>query len=73
MNNGLKTERTMTMNVISIDTFEQINPLDALGICQCKDCIHFRYNIENEPYCANKYGLADPKETDYCPYARRKE
>lgn len=49
-----------------------IDPLDALGICRCKDCIHLSYNNENEPYCNNRYGLSDPKETDYCPYAKRK-
>lgn len=61
------------MKLINIDDFKQIDPLDALGICQCKYCIHFNYNNENEPYCNNKYGLSDPKETDYCPYARKKE
>lgn len=50
-----------------------INPLDALGVCRCKDCIHLEYNQENEPYCNHRCGLSDPKETDYCPYAKRKE
>lgn len=47
--------------------------LEALGICFCQDCIHFRYNNENEPYCNHIYGLNEPYETDYCSYAKRKE
>lgn len=50
-----------------------IDPLNALGICQCKDCIHLDYNNENEPYCNHIYGLNEPYETDYCSYAKRKE
>ncbi len=59
-----------TLDLINAPT---VNPLDVLGICRCKDCVHFRHNIENEPYCVNRYGLNDPEETDYCPYAKRKE
>lgn len=64
---------TITGCILQEISSPTIDPLDALGICQCKDCIHFRHNIENEPYCINRYGLNDPKETDYCPYAKRKE
>ncbi len=57
----------------AVNNTPTIDPLDALGICRCKDCIHFRHNIENEPYCNHIYGLNEPYETDYCSYAKRKE
>lgn len=28
------------MKLINNDDFKQIDPLEALGICRCKDCIH---------------------------------
>lgn len=50
-----------------------IDPLDAFGICRCKDCIYLWHDANNDLFCAYKYGLKCPKETDYCPYAMRKE
>lgn len=57
----------------AIDNTPTIDTLDALGICRCKDCILFKHNDVNEPYCISIHGLPSPKETDYCPYAKRKE
>lgn len=50
-----------------------IDPLDAFEICRCKDCIYLWHDANNDLFCAYKYGLKRPKETDYCPYAMRKE
>lgn len=49
-----------------------INPLDALGVCRCKDCLYLWHDAQNELFCAIEK-LNYPKETDYCPYAKRKE
>lgn len=49
-----------------------IDPLDVLGICRCKECIFFKYNDVNEPYCISIHGLPTPKETDYCSFGKRK-
>lgn len=57
----------------TIDNATTIDPLDALGICRCKDCIYLWHDANNDLFCAYKYGLKHPKETDYCPYAKRKE
>lgn len=58
--------------MINIDDFKQIDPLDALGICQCKDCIHLWHDANNDNFCAYKNELQYPKETDYCPYAEKR-
>lgn len=47
--------------------------LDALGVCRCKECIYLWHDANNDLFCAYQYGLKHPKETDYCPYAKRKE
>ena len=49
-----------------------IDPLDALGVCRCKDCLCLWHDAQNELFCAIEK-LNYPKETDYCPYAKRKE
>lgn len=42
-------------------------------IVRCKDCKHFRRNLENDTYCNCVGGLTDPEEHDFCSYGERRE
>lgn len=43
-------------------------PLDIVLVVRCKDCKHFRRNLENDTYCDCVGGLSDPEENDFCSY-----
>ena len=40
-----------------------IDPLDALGVCRCKDCLYLQHDAQNELFCAIEK-LNCPKEMD---------
>lgn len=42
--------------------------VDAVPVVRCEDCIYFRLNDENVPYCVNPFGLDDPKPDGFCNY-----
>lgn len=42
------------------------------AVVHCKDCKHWRHNLENETYCSLVNGLTDPEEDDFCSYGERK-
>ena len=48
---------------------------DVVKVVRCKDCKHFRRNLENDAYssCVCCGGMADPEETDFCSFGERKE
>ena len=47
--------------------------VDAVIPVRCKDCKHYRKNIENDTYCSSVNGLTDPQEDDFCSYGERKD
>ena len=47
--------------------------VDAVPVVRCKDCKHFKRNLENDTYCSSVNGLTDPQEDDFCSYGERKE
>lgn len=46
---------------------------DVVKITRCKDCKHFKRNLENDTYCNCVGELSDPAENDFCSYGERKE
>ena len=47
--------------------------VDAVEVVRCKDCKHFRRNLENDTYCDCVGGLTGPEENDFCSYGERKD
>ena len=47
--------------------------VDAVPAVRCRDCKHFKRNLENDTYCSSVNGLTDPEEDDFCSYGKRKE
>ena len=47
--------------------------VDAVPVVRCKDCKHFKRNLENDTYCSSVNGLTDPQEDDFCSYGERKK
>ena len=47
--------------------------VDAVPVVRCRDCKHFKRNLENDTYCSSVNGLTDPQEDDFCSYGERKE
>lgn len=47
--------------------------VDAVPVVRCKDCKHFKHNLENDTYCDCIGGLTDPEEHDFCSYGERKD
>ena len=47
--------------------------VDAVPAVRCRDCKHFKRNLENDTYCSSVNGLTDPQEDDFCSYGERKE
>lgn len=43
------------------------------AVVHCKDCKHWRNNLENATYCHLVSGLTEPEEDDFCSYGERKE
>lgn len=46
---------------------------DVVPVVRCKDCKHFRRNLENDTYCGCVGGLTDPEEHDFCSYGERRQ
>ena len=46
--------------------------VDAVIPVRCKDCEHYRKNLENDTYCSSVNGLTDPQEDDFCRYGERR-
>lgn len=42
-------------------------------IVRCKDCKHFRRNLENDTYCDWVGGMSDPEENDFCSFGERRD
>lgn len=74
-------KRTYTQDMFDTEEdFERVNDVldyaptvDAVVVTRCKDCIDFRRNNENDPYCANRRGLDDPVPDGFCNYGDPKE
>lgn len=47
--------------------------VDAVEVVRCKDCEHYRKNLENDTYCSSVNGLTDPQEDDFCSYGERRD
>ena len=47
--------------------------IDAVLVVRCKDCQSFHECIDGLLVCRNEHGLNLPKETDFCPYGKRRE
>ena len=47
--------------------------VDAVQVVRCKDCRHFKLNLENDPYCSHRNGLSDLKPDDFCSYGVPRE
>lgn len=47
--------------------------IDCVHVVRCKDCIHFKKNMESDTYCNTVNGLTDPEEDDFCSYGERTE
>ena len=46
--------------------------VDAVPVVRCKDCKHFKRNLENDTYCSSVNGLTNPLEDDFCSYGERR-
>ena len=46
--------------------------VDAVPVVRCRDCKHFKRNLENDTYCSSVNGLTDPQEDDFCSYGERR-
>lgn len=46
--------------------------VDAVKVVRCRDCKHFKRNLENDTYCSSVNGLTDPQEDDFCSYGERR-
>ena len=57
----------------ALKCMEQTPTIDAVPVVRCKDCKHFRRNLENDTYCGCVGGLTDPEEHDFCSYGERKD
>ncbi len=44
------------------------NKADVVEVVRCKDCTRY-----HAPFCFHPEGLHQPKENDFCSYAKRKE
>lgn len=42
-------------------------------VAHCKDCAHWRHNLENDTYCFLVKGLSDPEADDFCSYGKPKK
>lgn len=47
--------------------------IDAAPVVRCRECKHWKRNLENDTYCSHADGLSDPEEHDFCSYGQRKE
>ena len=45
----------------------------VVPVVRCRDCKHFKRNLENDTYCSSVNGLTDPQDDDFCSYGERKE
>ena len=55
------------------ERLKQFEDSDAVPVVRCRDCKHFKRNLENDTYCSSVNGLTDPEEDDFCSYGERKE
>ena len=42
-------------------------------VVHCKDCAHWRHNLENDTHCFLAKGLSDPEADDFCSYGKPKK
>lgn len=56
-----------------LNSLDEQPTIDAVPVVRCKDCTHFRRNLENDTYCNCIGGLSDPEEHDFCSYGERKD
>ena len=47
--------------------------ISAVPVVRCRECKHWKRNLENDTYCSHADGLSDPEEHDFCSYGQRKE
>lgn len=71
------------MKILNVPIYphEQANPTEAVAdylldndvvpVVRCKNCKHFRHNLENDTYCGCAGGLTDPKDDDFCSMGER--
>lgn len=52
---------------------KKLPTIDAVEVVRCKDCKHFRRNLENDTYCDCVGGLDDPEENDFCSYGEQED
>lgn len=51
---------------------ENAHAADAVIPVRCRDCKHYRKNLENDTYCSSVNGLTDPQEDDFCNYGEKR-
>ena len=56
-----------------LDLVDSIPTVDAIPVGRCRECKHWKHNMENDTYCSLVGGLSDPEENDFCCYGERKE
>ena len=54
------------------DDIEAAPTVDAVPAVRCRDCKHFKRNLENDTYCSSVNGLTDPQEDDFCSYGEKR-
>ena len=79
MEDRSKTDNVITHVMLSIAR-QRIQMLianapsvDAVPVVRCQGCKNFHRNDENDPYCADRRGLSDPKPDDFCSYGERRD
>ena len=74
MMNNATVEQNEALTIAQYDIeFVDLMPDDMVHVVRCKDCKHFRRNLENDTYCDCVGGLTDPEEYDFCSYGERKD
>ena len=51
---------------------KRVPAVDAVIPVRCKECKHFKRNLENDTYCSSVNGLTNPEEDDFCSYGERR-
>ena len=67
-----KMKRTSRYFDVVFDV-EEMPTVDAVEVVRCRDCKHFKRNLENDTYCSIVNGLTDPQEDDFCSYGEWRE
>lgn len=62
----------MDLKAVSVEDVLKATAVDAVEVVRCKNCKHFRRNLENDTYCGCVGGLSDPEEHDFCSYGERR-